>query len=84
MATFDDIHNLASKDRATYAVFAIQRLVVLNHYLAQFGNIGIKFYCDMTTDEERLFFMKILMYLHQEKIMDLSDLLPFIDENFYK
>lgn len=85
MPSFDEIHKIASEDRAAYAVFAVQRLVLLNHYLAQYANIGVKFYCDMTTDEERQFFMNILMYMQQEKVMDLSDILPFIDpEIFYK
>ncbi len=85
MSSFDEIFQNASEDRAAYAVFAVQRLVLLNHYLAQYANIGVKFYCDMTNDEECQFFMNVLIYMHQEKVMDLSDILPFIDpEIFYK
>ncbi len=84
MASFDDIFDDASKDAATYAVFCCMRLILLNDFLVRHSNIIMNHIVDMTRDEEYEKFITMLLYIHQTKVMDLSDILPFIDKDFYK
>lgn len=84
MASFDDIFDDASKDAATYAVFCCLRIVLLNDFLVRHSNIITNCFVDMVHDEEYETFKMILLEIHQNKVMDLSDILPFIDKDFYK
>jgi len=86
MPSFEDIHNQAAKDNASYAIFCCLRLVLLNDYLVSHSNLIMNYIVNMSNDAEYFNFLHILKQLHSEKILDIADIIPFIDDylNIYK
>ena len=77
----DSNHNeISAEERAKLAVYACYRLVLLNVQLVISSDLPICFYADMKSEEDHSSFKNLLKYLHDNKVADLSILLPYIEK----
>lgn len=75
--TFDELVEQASRDRASFSVFACMRLILINYQLS-IEVPDLKLIVEMESEIEYDAFKSFVCLLHNEKVIDVSELLPFL------
>lgn len=75
--SYDSLSKDAARDKAALAIFACQRLILLNYQL-YYSGCPVKLYAEMETEKDNELFLGFLRTLNDEKITDLSDIADFL------